>query len=186
MNVALFLDRDGVINVDGNYVHNRHEFLWCDGIFELCRAAHQHGYRLIVVTNQSGIGRGRYSQADFASLMEWMCNEMSAQGAPIAKVYHCPYHPDAVLPQYRADHPWRKPAPGMILQARDDLGLDLSRSILIGDRPSDIAAASLAGIGISVFVGSPAVAALMNVPPSVVVSDIRATIDWFLGRHRSS
>ncbi len=179
---ALFLDRDGVINVDRNYVYRREEFVWCDGIFELGREACARGYALVVVTNQSGIGRGYYTEAAFTELTQWMCEEMSRLGAPIARIYHCAHHPEAVLPQYRSDHPWRKPAPGMILQAGEDLGLDLARSILIGDRPSDIAAAKRAGISTTVLVGTLDRAHAMEAEPTAVVPTVRSAVAWFL-RH---
>lgn len=154
MRKALFLDRDGVINVDRDYVHRIEDFVWQAGIFDLARAAAGQGFALVVVTNQSGIGRGYYSEADYEALSQFMRARFAAEGAPISAAYHCPFHPEAVRPEYRAaDHPWRKPQPGMILAARDDLGLDLGRSILVGDRPSDIEAGRRAGVGTLVLVG---------------------------------
>jgi len=177
---ALFLDRDGIINVDQGYVHQRENFVWSDGIFELGRAAHARDYSLVVVTNQSGIGRGLYTEAAFAELTQWMCSEMERRGAPVARVYHCPYHPEAQLREFRSDHPWRKPSPGMILQARDDLGLDLSQSILLGDHARDILAAARAGVGTSVLVGSSGEAAALEAAPNAVVPSVRAAIEWFV------
>lgn len=182
MKPALFLDRDGIINVDVGYVSRKEDFQWCDGIFELGQAAYNSGYHLVVVTNQSGIGRGYYTDDDFRGLTTWMCAELAQRGAPIAGVYHCPYHPEAVLPEYRSDHPWRKPAPGMILQARQDLGLDLGMSILVGNQPTDISAGTLAGVGTTVYVGSESDVAHMQHAPTVVVSDVRGALEWFLKR----
>ncbi|MDR2876541.1 MAG: D-glycero-beta-D-manno-heptose 1,7-bisphosphate 7-phosphatase [Chromatiales bacterium] len=148
---ALFLDRDGVINVEKDYVHRIEDFEFVDGIFELCRAAQARGYLLVVITNQSGIGRGYYSEAQFQELTAWMKNEFSREGVEITRVYHCPYHPDSGIGEYRMESFDRKPNPGMILRAERDLGLDLARSILVGDRVSDMQAAEAAGIGCRVL-----------------------------------
>lgn len=144
---ALFLDRDGVINVDHGYVHRREDFEFLPGIFDLVRAARGSGHRVVVVTNQSGIGRLLYTEADFAALTQWMLGEFAAAGAPLDRVYHCPSHPTEGIGAYRVDSPMRKPGPGMLLAARDDLGLDLAASTLLGDRASDIAAGRAAGVG---------------------------------------
>jgi D-glycero-D-manno-heptose 1,7-bisphosphate phosphatase len=145
---ALFLDRDGVINVDRGYVHRVEDFVFVPGIFDLARCAVQElGWRLIVATNQSGIGRGYFDEAAFQALTAWMCERFRAEGAPITRVYHCPYHPEAGIGAYRQDHPWRKPQPGMILQAAKDFALDLPHSALVGDKPDDMEAAAAAGVG---------------------------------------
>jgi len=175
---ALFLDRDGIINVDRNYVYRREDFVWCDGIFELGETALRLGYSLFVVTNQSGIGRGLYTEEDFITLTDWMCEEMALRSAPVQRVYHCPYHPEARLARYRAVHPWRKPAPGMILQARDDFDLDLGRSILVGDRISDMQAAVSAGVGARILVRHGDMQDQLDPPPTLIASDLREVIDW--------
>ena len=132
---ALFLDRDGVINLDKGYVGRVEDFEFLPGIFELARfAVHELGWPLVVVSNQSGIGRGYFDEDAYQRLTDWMCERFRAEQAPIARVYHCPYHPTHGIGAYRADHDWRKPKPGMILQAATDLNLDLSRSVLIGDK----------------------------------------------------
>jgi D-glycero-D-manno-heptose 1,7-bisphosphate phosphatase len=143
---ALFLDRDGIINLERDYVHKAADFTFVDGIFDLCRAAGRHGFLPVVITNQSGIARGLYTEADFAVLTNWMIEKFAVEGVTIAKVYHCPYHPEAAVERYRCDHADRKPSPGMILRARDELQLDLSASMLIGDRLTDIEAGRRAGI----------------------------------------
>ncbi len=106
---ALFLDRDGVINVETGYVHCREEFIFQEGIFELCSAAESLGYLIIVVTNQAGIARGYYTESEFFELTEWMIAEFERRGIAITKVYHCPYHPVHGLGEYRIDSPDRKP-----------------------------------------------------------------------------
>lgn len=144
---ALFLDRDGVINVDRHYVHRVEDFEFVPGIFELCKAARDIGHRLVVVTNQAGIGRGYYSEADFQALTAWMVGRFRESGVEIERVYHCPFHPSAGIGEYRRESFDRKPNPGMLLKARSDLDLDLARSVLIGDHDTDIAAGAAAGVG---------------------------------------
>ena len=143
---GLFLDRDGVINLERGYVSSRDEFHFQEGIFELCRVAQSLGYLLLVVTNQAGIARGYYTESDFLTLTEWMVERFAEQQIRIARVYYCPFHPEGIG-EYRRDSEDRKPRPGMLLRARDEFELDLGASLLIGDRPSDIDAAESAGVG---------------------------------------
>lgn len=144
---ALFLDRDGVINIDHAYVHKREDFDFVDGIFDLVRTARARGHLVFVITNQAGIGRGKYTEADFHALTEWMCGEFASRGAPIDKVYFCPYHAEHGIGHYKAESPFRKPNPGMILQAAQEFGVDLTASVLLGDMETDIQAGTRAGIG---------------------------------------
>ncbi len=143
---ALFLDRDGVINHEIGYLHRPEDVRWVMGIFSLARTARALGYKLVVVTNQAGIARGLYTTAEFESLMRWMGAAFEAEGAPLDAVYHCPYHPEHGLGEWKREHEDRKPSPGMLLRAARDLQLDLSRSLLVGDRCSDVAAANAAGL----------------------------------------
>lgn len=166
---ALFLDRDGVINVEKNYVHRIEDFEFLDGIFDLCRAAAERNMPIVVVTNQAGIGRGYYSEAQFLTLTDWMQARFEEERAPVAAVYCCPYHPEHGLGAYRKESFDRKPNPGMLLRARDELGLDLGRSILIGDKSSDIAAAKAAGVGLTVLLG----ADVENAAPDRVVASLK-------------
>lgn len=144
---ALFLDRDGVINHDSGYVHRVEEFVFTDGIFELCRAAVKCGYLLIVVTNQAGIARGYYTEEDFLRLTEWMCRRFIQEHAPIAEVFYCPSHPEHGKGVYLAESFDRKPNPGMFLRAAEKFGISLADSIMIGDKESDMEAARRAGLG---------------------------------------
>lgn len=144
---ALFLDRDGVINVDTGYVHLSEHICFIEGIFDVCRAAKTKNYLIIIVTNQSGIGRGYYSEGDFHRLMEWMKSQFTLQGISIDAVYFCPHHPQEGKGEYRRDCPDRKPNPGMLIKAQREYNIDLERSILIGDRDSDHQAGKKAGIG---------------------------------------
>ena len=151
---ALFLDRDGVINIERGYVHCPEDFHFQEGIFELCRAAQARGYLLVVVTNQAGIARGYYTESQFLELTTWMIARFAEQEIHIARVYYCPYHPIHGVGRYKRDSPDRKPRPGMILRARADLSLDLTPSVLVGDALSDIYAAKAAGIGSKILLRS--------------------------------
>lgn len=148
---ALFLDRDGVINEDREYIYRSQDIAFVDGIFELASAAKAAGYRIIVVTNQSGIGRGYYTEADFQTLMDWMGDCFAEHDAGLDAVYFSPYHPEKGLGAYKRESPCRKPAPGMILQAAQEHGIDLGASLLVGDSPRDIQAGRAAGVGRLVF-----------------------------------
>jgi D-glycero-D-manno-heptose 1,7-bisphosphate phosphatase len=143
---ALFLDRDGVVNEEVGYLHLAEDVRFVDGIFSLCRTAASLGYRLIVVTNQAGIARGFYSEADFERLMVWMRSALAAEGVTLDAVYFCPFHPEHGVGEYRREHEDRKPGPGMLLRGARELGIDLAQSVLVGDRCSDIAAANAAGL----------------------------------------
>lgn len=159
---ALFLDRDGVINVNHGYVHKSDEFDFIDGIFDFCRAAHAQHYQLVVITNQAGIARGFYSEQQFLELTQWMCEQFILQGVPIAKVYFSPFHPTEGLGKYKKDDLSRKPHPGMILQAQRELNLDLEHSILIGDKVGDIQAGMTAGVGCNLLLAEADPAELHN------------------------
>jgi len=160
---ALFLDRDGVINVEQGYVHCREDFTFQEGIFELCRAAQTLGYLLVVVTNQAGIARGYYTESEFLGLTEWMIHQFAERDIDIARVYYCPYHPIHGVGVYKYDSPDRKPEPGMLLRARADFSLDLTSSVLVGDKLSDIQAAEAAGVGTKILLRS----AAESDPPAV-------------------
>lgn len=151
MNKALFLDRDGVINLNHGYVHSKDNFDFVDGIFDLVRTARMSGYKVIVVTNQAGIGRGYYTEEQFHELTAWMCEKFESQSGGIDKVYFSPYHPISGIGIYLRDDDSRKPRPGMILKARREFGLSLEDCILVGDKPSDIQAGTAAGIGMNIL-----------------------------------
>ena len=153
-NRALFLDRDGVVNIDHGYVHRVEDFHFHPGIFQLCRAAQTLEYRIVVVTNQAGIGRGYYTESAFVALTRWMVGRFAEEHVEIAGVYYCPCHPVDGIAGYNNDCFARKPRPGMVLRAAADLALDLTSSILVGDRESDISAARTAGVGVKILLGS--------------------------------
>jgi len=143
---ALFLDRDGVVNEEVGYLHRADEVRFVDGIFSLCRAAIGLGYRLIVVTNQAGIARGYYSEADFDALMEFMCGALRAEGVELDAVYYCPFHPEHGVGKYKQEHEDRKPGTGMLRRGVREFGVDLGESVMVGDRCSDVGAANAAGL----------------------------------------
>jgi D-glycero-D-manno-heptose 1,7-bisphosphate phosphatase len=143
---ALFLDRDGVINHDSGYTHRIEDFHFVDGIFDLCRAAQQAGYLIIVVTNQAGIGRGYYTEEEFQVLTTWMVGRFAEEGVTITDVLYCPFHPEHGVGEYKKDSFNRKPQPGMILTAAGSHGLDVESSIMIGDSETDMQAALSAGV----------------------------------------
>ena len=138
---ALFLDRDGVINIEKDYLYKIEDFEFIDGIIELCKYYQSLGYKIFVVTNQSGIARGYYSEHDFSKLSDWMVREFVKQGITVQKVYHCPHHPDI-----DGECECRKPHAKMLLDARDEFELDMKNSIIIGDKERDIEAGLNAGL----------------------------------------
>ncbi len=144
-NKAVFLDRDGVINIDKQYVSKIEDFEFTEGIFDLLLALQEMGYLLIIVTNQSGIGRGYYTEADFHKLTAWKLSELSKRGIKIHEVYYCPHAPES-------DCGCRKPSPAMLLDAKERYGIDMSASWMIGDKKSDIEAGKQAGVGKTVLI----------------------------------
>jgi len=153
MKPALFLDRDGVINVDHAYVHRKEDFHFIDGIFELVAAAKQAGYLVVIVTNQAGIGRGYYSEEQFHHLMDWVKEQFAMRGGKIDGVYYCPYHRENGIGAYRKQSIQRKPRPGMLIDAQRDLDIDMEKSILVGDKSSDIHAGIAASVKTLLYLG---------------------------------
>lgn len=151
---TLFLDRDGVVNVDAGYTHRCADFVFMPGIFDLAAAAVTAGMGVVVITNQAGIGRGYYDEAALATLSRWMVSAFAERGVPVARVYYCPHHPDAPAGPYRRDCPCRKPSPGMLLAASRDLGISLPTSMLVGDKATDVQAGAAAGVGTLALLGA--------------------------------
>jgi D-glycero-D-manno-heptose 1,7-bisphosphate phosphatase len=146
MNKALFLDRDGVININHGYVYRTNDFDFMHGIFDLVQRANGQGYKVIVVTNQSGIGRGMYTESDFEALSVWMLREFTKRGATIDDVLFCPHHPQAELPEYKKVCECRKPKAGMLKAAASKHNIYLANSIMVGDKLSDVEAGIEAGL----------------------------------------
>lgn len=150
---ALFLDRDGVINRDKGYVSRIEDFDWMPGAAACIRNFKARGWFVFVVTNQSGIARGYYTEEDMTVLHNWMLDSLVAQDAHIDRVYHCPYHDKGEIARYCKDSFDRKPKPGMLLQAMADFPVQREMSFLIGDKQTDIQAAHAAGVGAFLFKG---------------------------------
>ena len=145
-NKCLFLDRDGVINYDLGYVYLVKDFKFREEIFKICEYAQNNFYKIIVVTNQAGIGRGYFTVDDFLRINQYMLQSFKQRNIFIDDVYFCPFHPKNGKGKYLKDSEDRKPNPGMILKAVKNFNLDIKRSIMIGDKDSDRQAALRAGL----------------------------------------
>ena len=154
MKRALFLDRDGVINIDKGYVFKKEDIQFFDGIFELVKEANKNNYLVIVVTNQAGIGRGFYTEKDFLSLSDWIKEQFNKNNSNIDHIYYSPFHPVHGIGKYKLDSELRKPNPGMFLKAKEDYKVDLRNSIMVGDNETDLIAADRAGIKNIIYFGN--------------------------------
>jgi len=161
---ALFLDRDGVVNKNHGYVFEISKFEFCTGIFEICSIAQEAKMPIIIVTNQSGIGRGYFSEVEYLSLTDWMIAEFNKQGISINQVLYAPENPET---KSNSVPKRRKPSPAMILEAADELDINLTKSILIGDEESDMIAAQRGGISHRILIGTE----VSSTVASVVVED---------------
>lgn len=151
---AIFLDRDGTINIDHGYVHQIDNFEFIEGAIEAMAELKKMGYALVVVTNQSGIGRGIYSEDSFMQLTEWMDWSLADRGVELDGIYFCPHHPEAKDEAYREDCNCRKPKPGMLLEAQSFLNIDMASSIMVGDKLADMQAGRAANVGTTILVRS--------------------------------
>lgn len=150
---ALFLDRDGVLNHDDHYVGSPDRLRWMGGAADAVRLANQLGIYVFVVTNQAGVAKGHYGEADVLALHQWMATQLRQEGASIDDWRYCPFHPDATVAAYAGPHPWRKPAPGMLNDLMAHWPVNRNHSLLVGDQPTDLAAAAAAGIAAVAFGG---------------------------------
>ncbi len=151
---GLLLDRDGIVNIDTGYVGTRERFVFQVGLFPFLRASQDRGYRLAIVTNQAGVARGYYTRDGYEELTAWMLDALRQEGISVDLVLACFTHRDGVVPELRRDSFWRKPNPGMILEAALRLNLDLPRSAMIGDSEKDMIAALQAGVGTCLFMNA--------------------------------
>jgi D-glycero-D-manno-heptose 1,7-bisphosphate phosphatase len=178
---AAFIDRDGVINEERDYVSRIEDFFLLPGVIQGLAKLRDAGYALVVVTNQSGIGRGLYSEADYERLSAHMRQQLAEYGIELSGVYHCPHHPTASVGAYRVECSCRKPKPGMLHDAARDLGLSLPESVLVGDKVSDIEAGRRAGLGRCVLVTSGhALNAAERATADACVADLQAAARWLV------
>ena len=145
-NIALFLDRDGVINIDKNYIYKIEDVEFVDGILDLIIHAKNLGYLVIIITNQSGIGRGIFTEEDFKKVNLWILNDLKKNGAIIDDVYYCPTHPTEGIGEYKKIDNRRKPNSGMFFEAAKDYNIDLAKSTMLGDKTTDMDAGFSSGI----------------------------------------
>lgn len=167
---AIFLDRDGTVNVDHGYVHEIDHFQFIDGVIDALRELKKMGYALVMVTNQSGIARGIFTEDTFMQLTEWMDWSLADRDIDLDGIYFCPHHPDAVVAEYRQQCDCRKPQPGMLLAAQKELNIDMAASYIVGDKIDDLQAGAAAGVGTKVLVrtGKP------------VTAEAEKTADWVI------
>ena len=151
---AIFLDRDGTINVDHGYVHEIDNFQFIDGVIDAMRELKKMGFALVLVTNQSGIARGMFSEDQFMQLTEWMDWSLADRDVDLDGIYFCPHHPEAKEEAYRQSCECRKPQPGMLLSAQQELNIDMAASYIVGDKIDDLLAGKAAGVGKKVLVRS--------------------------------
>ena len=146
-NKAVFFDRDGTLNVDVHYLYRPEDFQWTPEAVEAIEYCHQQGYLVVVITNQSGVARGYYTEAEVQRLHQWMNEELARQGAkPIDAFYYCPHHPQGKVAAYAKECSCRKPQPGMLLQACQEMNIEPVQSYMVGDSPRDVEAGEKAGI----------------------------------------
>ena len=143
---AVFFDRDGTLNVDTVFLYKKEEFEWMDGAIEAIRFANENGYKVIVITNQSGVARGYFKESDVNALHDWMNEQLKKYGAHIDAFYYCPHHPEAVVPEYRKKCECRKPGAKLVEDACRDFNIDKKASVMIGDADRDIECAEKAGV----------------------------------------
>ncbi|EOW6707997.1 D-glycero-beta-D-manno-heptose 1,7-bisphosphate 7-phosphatase [Cronobacter malonaticus] len=167
---AIFLDRDGTINIDHGYVSEIDRFEFIDGVIDAMRELKAMGFALVLVTNQSGIARGKFTEAQFEQLTEWMDWSLADRGVDLDGIYYCPHHPEGAVEEFRQNCDCRKPQPGMLISARNFLHIDMGASYMVGDKLEDMQAGAAAGVGTKVLVrtGKP------------VTPEAEAAADWVL------
>lgn len=149
---AIFLDRDGTLNVDHGYVHQIDDFQFIEGVIDACLKLKEMGYLLVLVTNQSGIARGKFTEEQFMTLTEWMDWSLADRGVDLDGIYFCPHHPEGSVTEFTQVCDCRKPLPGMFMTAKEELNIDMASSYMVGDKLEDMQAAAAAGVGAKILV----------------------------------
>jgi D-glycero-D-manno-heptose 1,7-bisphosphate phosphatase len=189
---ALLIDRDGTVCEDVGYLDQPQALHVLPGAAEALVAAERAGFQIVLVTNQAGVGHGRFDELTLDSIHDRLRELLGERGARVDGIYYCPHHPEALLARYRLDCACRKPKPGMLLRARDEMGIDLASSYLVGDHPRDIAAGAAAGAtsvlvltghGRRMWLETPRPP---DVRPDHVADDLAAAVQWILERERAS
>jgi len=168
---AVFLDRDGVINKEVGFLHKIDDFVFIEGVFEACRYFQSIGYIIIVITNQSGIARGFYSEHNFQALNDWMLKQFAEKNITILDVFFCPHGPES-------NCSCRKPMPGMLLEARDKFNINMVKSWMIGDKETDIKAAKSGGIQNTILLNSGHVINADKTDAKYILKSIKESINF--------
>ena len=163
---TIFLDRDGVINKEINYLHKIEEFEFIDGIFDACLHFHSLSYKIIIITNQSGISRGYYTESDYQKVTKWLLDQFKYKNINILDIFHCPHRPDS-------NCDCRKPKPGMFLKAKAKHNTDMEKSWMIGDKERDTIAANSAGIDNTILVRNGHRIDEFNSNAKIIINSIR-------------
>jgi D-glycero-D-manno-heptose 1,7-bisphosphate phosphatase len=182
---ALFLDRDGVINEEVSYLGDPGRLIMITGVAAAIARVNRAGLPVIVITNQAGIARGYYSIDDLDAVTRRLDELLAAEGARVDATYFCPHHPEAPLAEYRQECECRKPRAGLLQRAAAEHGLDLSRSVLVGDKASDLGAARAAGCAAVLVRTGYGAEHERQVTADAVFDDLAAAVPWILGATRS-
>jgi histidinol-phosphate phosphatase family protein len=180
---AVFLDRDNTLIPNDGDLGDPDQVRLLEGVAPALARLADAGFRLVVVSNQGGVARGRYGEADVEAVhrrIASLVDEAAGRRGLIDRFYYCPYHPEGTIEAYAREHPWRKPRPGMLLAAEGDLGLDLARSWLIGDQPRDVEAGRAAGCSTVLISGDEA--AIVEAEATAVVGSIGEAVEVVLGQ----
>jgi D-glycero-D-manno-heptose 1,7-bisphosphate phosphatase len=186
---AVFFDRDGTLNEDVDFLGRPDQLRIILGAVDAVRAVNRSGMAACIISNQSGVARGMFTEADLLPVHERLRREFSAGGAKFDRIDYCPHHPTAGIPPYRIECECRKPKPGMLLRAADALGLDLSRSYVIGDKLTDLQAGISAGASAILVLTGYGITSMeecrtAGVTPDYVAPTVREAVEFILATEK--